>query len=426
LSDAASDRTGCSTGSRVTCVSAAVLFAACLLHVVAGGLTRPGAALAFGMFVAMGELVRLRLPGEREAAPIGAAAALAYCLVPRFPDGPAQHGASQVLAVVGTGIALGALPHVLAGRRPRPEYVARRILVVAGLAVVFRPVGVHRALVHLPVGTPLAVAMVLAVVVAVCLDALLAATAAAWDDRRPWHWAARDELTALLGIGSAMAATGMLIALAVGVMGLWALPVFSAPLLLTQFSFRRFAAGRASHQQTVRALSRVTEVGGLTTVGHAARVAELARAVGRQLGLSESALLDLECAALMHDLGQLALEHPIPRGATVLVDAGERRRIAEEGALVVATTSASAAVGEIVARQADPYRRPHEASDPTLPTAARILRVVNAFDDLAGAAPDPDRRSAALERIRLGMAYDYDPVVVEVLAGIVERTPASR
>jgi hypothetical protein len=417
----ASDGRGRSTGSRVILASATVLFVLCLVHTVCFGPTQREAAAGFAMFVAMGELVRLRLPGEREAAPIGAAAALAYCLVPRFPDTPAQQGAAQVVAVVGTGIALGALPHVMAGRPPRPEYVARRILVVAGLAALFRPLGVRQSVVHLPVGTTLAAAMVLAMVLAVCLDALLAATAVAWDAGRPWRWAVRDELAALLGIGSAMAATGMLIALAVGVMGLWALPVFSAPLLLTQFSFRRFAAGRASHRQTVRALSRVTEVGGHTPVGHADRVAELAIAVGRQLGLSEAQLLDLECAALMHDLGQLALEHPIPRGATVLVDAGEQRRIAEEGALVVATTSASVEVGRIVSRQADPYRRPHEGSDPTLPAGARILRVVNAFDDLAGADPDADRRLTALERIRLGMAYDYDPVVVEVLAGVVDR-----
>ena len=47
-------------------------------------------------------------------------------------------------------------------------------------------------------------------------------------------------------------------------MGFWALPVFVVPLLLTQFSFRRYAAIRESSLQTIRALSRVTEVGGYT------------------------------------------------------------------------------------------------------------------------------------------------------------------
>ena len=41
--------------------------------------------------------------------------------------------------------------------------------------------------------------------------------------------------------------------------------------------------------------------------------------MGRELGLAEMDLLDLEYAALMHDIGQLALPDPIPGGATVLV-----------------------------------------------------------------------------------------------------------
>ena len=56
-------------------------------------------------------------------------------------------------------------------------------------------------------------------------------------------------------------------------MGYWALPVFCVPLLLTQFSFRRYAAIRATYLQTIRSLSRVTEVGGYTETGHARRVA---------------------------------------------------------------------------------------------------------------------------------------------------------
>ena len=64
--------------------------------------------------------------------------------------------------------------------------------------------------------------------------------------RAPLRPALRDEFAGVLGIGSAIGATGMLIALAVGVMNLWAIPVFCAPLLLTQFSIRRFTAIRAT------------------------------------------------------------------------------------------------------------------------------------------------------------------------------------
>ena len=111
----------------------------------------------------------------------------------------------------------------------------------------------------------------------------------------------------------------MMITFAAEVMGLAGLAVFMGPLLVTQVAFRRYAGIRATYLQTVRALARVTEVGGYVESGHSRRVSRLAVAVGRELGLAEADLLDLEYAALMHDIGQLSLPDPIPGGATVLV-----------------------------------------------------------------------------------------------------------
>ena len=103
---------------------------------------------------------------------------------------------------------------------------------------------------------------------------------------------------------------------------IWALPVFAVPLLLTQFSFRRYATIEATYLQTIRSLSKVTEVGGYTETGHSRRVSRLAVTVGREMGLTERDLDDLEYAALMHDIGQLSLTDPIPGGATTMVAAG--------------------------------------------------------------------------------------------------------
>jgi response regulator RpfG family c-di-GMP phosphodiesterase len=253
-------------------------------------------------------------------------------------------------------------------------------------------------------------------------DALLAALARSSRERLPFPAAVRDEMRALLGIGSAIGATGVLIALAAEVMGYWALPVFAVPLLVAQFSFRRYASIRATYLQTIRALSRVTEVGGYTETGHAQRVARLSLAVGREMGLSEAELVDLEYAALMHDIGQLSLTDPIPGGATVMVAPEEQRRIAELGAEVIRQTGVLGRVATIVDRQAEPYRRPGKPFDAGVPVASRIIRVSNAYDDLVGGSMDSDRRQAALERLRLGVAYDYDPQVVDILTRAVERT----
>ena len=175
-------------------------------------------------------------------------------------------------------------------------------------------------------------------------------------------------------------------------MGSWALPVFVIPLLLTQFSFRRFAAIRASTLQTIRALSRVTELGGYTETGHSRRVSELSVAVGRELGMSDAELLDLEYAALMHDIGQLSLTEPIPGGATVVAAPTEQRRIASLGAEVIRETGVLDMVATIVEQQAEPYRRAHEVEHPDVPLGSRIIKAVNAYDDLVGDSLESTRR----------------------------------
>ena len=91
------------------------------------------------------------------------------------------------------------------------------------------------------------------------------------------------------------------------------------------------------------------------------------------------------------------------------------------GAEVIRQTGVLERVADIVERQADPYRRPHETVDGTLPLASRIIKAANAYDDLVGDSRESMRRLEALERLRLSMAYDYDPRVVSSLARVVER-----
>ena len=73
-----------------------------------------------------------------------------------------------------------------------------------------------------------------------------------------------------------MGACAVLIVLATEVMGLVALAMLIAPLLVTQAAFRRYAGIRATYLQTVAALARVTEVGGYVEDGHSYRVGRLA------------------------------------------------------------------------------------------------------------------------------------------------------
>ncbi|MCF6523446.1 HD-GYP domain-containing protein [Streptomyces sp. JJ36] len=379
------------------------------------GLPQPRVALAFGLVVALGEALRVRLPGvARPAAPLGAAGALGYALLDAVGGRPVTHGVPEVVAVTAVATLAGLTPHVLrgtAGRDPL-EHAARRVLTAGFAATCCLPLGAGGP----PgawTGGPYAVLLPAVLLLTGLCDAVLRAVAAARSGR-PFPLLLPEEIRATVGIVPAVAATGVVPALAVGAAGLWALPVCCVPLLLTHLAFRRHAAVRATYRQTVASLARATEIAGHTPHGHARRVAVLSRAVGRELGLSGPRLTVLEYAALMHDIGQLSLPDPVEGGATEPLAEDRRRRIALLGGAVVRRTGVPEAVAVVVERQADPYREQ--------PVTARILRVANAYAELTAA---PARGGAvagplhALERLRLGGARDFDPGVVAALSRVV-------
>ncbi|MBO0654974.1 HD domain-containing protein [Streptomyces triculaminicus] len=388
------------------------------MHVVAGltavlalawtawrGVAQPHVALAYGVLIALGEAAR-RTPrgagaGARETAPVGSAGTLAYALLGEVGGEPASHGAAQVVAVV-----LGATLAGAVGRPPALDRLARRVLNAAFAAVCFQPL---HGCAPSP-SYPLLLLLLLALT-ALCDAVLAAALTRSRTGGGPYGPLLREELRALPGVGSAIGAGGVVMALAVAAAGLWALPVFCLPLLVTQLSVHRYEAVCATRRQTIASLARATEIAGYTRPGHARRVATLGRAVGRELGLSGADLTVVEHAALMHDIGQLSLPVPVPAGATEPLPPEERRRIALLGGAVVRRTGVSPDVVLVVERQADPYR--------DQPLTARIVRTVNAYDDLAGdPACGPLR---ALERLRLATAHDHEPRVVEALAAVLAR-----
>ncbi|MFF7363352.1 HD-GYP domain-containing protein [Streptomyces sp. NPDC008125] len=425
-------------------LAALALTLVAVIHTLRSGFAEPGHALAFGALVTLGELASLvrhgqgargRVPGEREPAPLGAAAALAYALLGRSAGVPTGQGVLQVITVVVGAQLLAAVP--LLGRVPKappvppsgrtallstygavrggaPELdrAARRVLTVAFAAVCFQPLRYAEQFTGaLGEGPAYAAFLVGLLGLTALCDAVLAAFVEAARTRYPYGSHLRDELCGLPGIGSAVGATGAVMALGVAVAGLWALPVVCVPLLLTQVSFRRYAAVRATYRQTIASLARATEIAGYTPHGHARRVAELCTAVGREMGLAGGELTVLEYAALMHDIGQLSLVDPLADGATARLPAAEQRRIALLGGAVVRQTGVDAKVAVVVERQADPYREQ--------PLTARIVRAVNAYEDLRGEGVGGALE--ALEQLRIGTGHDYQPQVVEALAAVLAR-----
>jgi len=419
------------TGRLALVSCAALITASAIMYTafIAGGFhDKAHVALAFGLYIAFGELLRLVLPGGREGAPIAMSAALSYAMVLTIgrAEPTSQHffpidltPPAQVVVVAAAGMVIGSLPHIAAGRRAGLTGMSARLVAVTCVAFAFNPLAVKLHLISRPW-------LALGVIAGLAafgwlVETVIAAVIRADDLRARYSVTLADEIRVQWRLGLAVGMSVIITVFGAEVMGPVELAVFAGPLLVIQLAFRRYAGIRATYLQTVRALAQVTEVGGYVDSGHSRRVSRLALAIGREFGMRERDLLDLEYAALMHDIGQLSLVEPIPGGATLLVSQGEARRIAEFGAEVIKETGVLDKVADLVRDQWLPATG--GPADPLL--GSKVIRAANAFDDITGGSPDRDRTGAAIDRLRQD-AGEYDPEVVDALASVTDRLPVTR
>ena len=405
-------------------LAAALAVVAALCHTLEHGLVQPGVAVGFGLVVAVGELVRVRLPdadgGGRTTGLLSGAGALGYALLAAMEQPPGGHGVGQTVAVAVVGSLVGLVPHVALGQAPPPQPAARLALGVGGAALCGGTLLAEGPLGRAAEPGPVLLVCLLALALLTgYADALLAAATAfvgaAGREPGPERPSLRAELRTRAVLVPSVAVTAVLLAVTVAGAGPWALPLCCAPLLLVQFVLRRRAPARAAHRRTLASLARAPEVAGCTPPGHARRVADLSRAVGRELGLTGAELTALEYAALTHDVGQLSLTDPVPGGVTAALEPGRQRRIALLGGAVVRQTGVRWRVASAVEGQADPYR---EQS-----VTARVVATVNAYDDLTAGSGTADAaaRERALRALRTATGRDHEPRVVEALSRVVSR-----
>lgn len=392
------------------------------------------AAIVYAVTIMVGELWRVSVLGTRDFPPIALAAALAMPMTTVLPGGErAGYSAGLVVVIVSLSTAVGqGLRQWLGIGGFVSSQIASRVLVVALAALLYRELRLG--------GQPLAewarawdeilwvaaLAMLAVSLLSMLLHiALMAMRHSARTHALLWQ-SLVDEIGAVGPLALATASSAVVLALAVSALGPIGIPLFLAPLLLLQLAVSRQSMVRDAQRQTIRSLSRLTDQGGFTTQGHAVRVAALSLALGRDLGLAERDLVDLEYAALLHDLGQVSLPRAIPGGATIATSPLDQRRIANTGASILARTNELSRLSHIVANQHQPFRHGREARDLNL--LCRILKVSNAFDDLTAGSSRRPATLKAMQRLRLNLGYEYDPLVMRALCRVLVRegraTPA--
>ena len=376
-------------------------------------------AVAAVLAIVTGEQVPMQF-SQRVIAPLTTAPALGLILAPLGASSGEVPSAWTVLAVIWLSILVGGLVARVRGRSVVEGSLGSRFLGMAVTTALARGVSVDgqtlvdwafAAHVHPALG---ALGLMLAALIGGLAERVLD-NVVAWlgQGQRLAHIVAA-EVGPITGISVSTVATGPLIALATPVLGWAAIPLLIVPVLVTYLSVRRLVSTRQSLDESLLAMSRLSEVVGLTRSAHVRRVADLACAVGHQLGLDAAGIRDVERTALLHDVGQLGLSEPLRGGATLYAGDGEQAEMAQAVTRILGETPQLARLLPLVTQVGTPFRRTREFGE-HIPLPSRIVRVANAWDDITEGARSPRAQEVALERLHLGLGYDYDPEVVAAL-----------
>ena len=164
------------------------------------------------------------------------------------------------------------------------------------------------------------------------------------------------------------------------------------------------------------------------TYAHAYRVAALSAKVGRTLGLSAADLTTLERAALLHDLGKLAMPEAVLRKPAPLTLEEQRLirlhpRIGSELIEHVPYLALAAAVVRDVHERIDGLGYPSGRRGEEVCLSARIVAVADAYDTMTRARVFRDAIStaAALAELERYSGTQFDPAVVSAFLSVVDQ-----
>jgi putative nucleotidyltransferase with HDIG domain len=153
------------------------------------------------------------------------------------------------------------------------------------------------------------------------------------------------------------------------------------------------------------------------TAGHSRRVAEIAVAIGEEMGLSAQDTEDLRWGGLLHDVGKIAVDQ--------MIQNKPERLTKEEYEHIMIHAHVGAGIVRAVVNEkvVDMIEHHHDHFDgrglrqrvagTDIPLTARILAVADAFDAMTSERPyrQAMSRGEALEELRRCIGTQFDPVV---------------
>ncbi|HMD33686.1 MAG TPA: HD domain-containing phosphohydrolase, partial [Vicinamibacterales bacterium] len=278
--------------------------------------------------------------------------------------------------------------------------------------------------------------LVAAATVYFILNTGLVATAIALATRqnvfRTWHnnflWSAPSYF---VGAGTAALAS-----YAVGRAGYW-VPLTFAPIYLTYKTYKIYM-GRIEDEQrhvqqtsdlhlaTVEALARAIDAKDQTTEMHIRRVQVYATGLAEAAGLNDSEVQGIKTAALLHDIGKLAVpEHILSKPGPLTQEEFQKIRIHPQvGAEIIAAVPFPYPVAPLIMshhERWDGKGYPQGLAADQIPIGARILTIVDYYDAVTTERPYHKALSheSAVGLLRHEAGRALDPNLVPLFVGIL-------
>lgn len=367
--------------------------------------------LAFGI-VALGELLEVDLKGGRST-PVSNALVFALFVI---LDPPVE----VVIAVVPAFFVAFVLRAQQLGWGPRFRSTSRRLATTFIALVVY--VALDSALPALGVSRGELLSRTIAMIVSgigyFVVDTAASAAFVARSQGVPFRPVWKGQVQSMAALHAAFLSVSALMALAFDVLREWAFALFLLPLFATRYSFRRYSSIHKTYTQTIRALSTLPELAGYAPPGHSIRVAELATAIARQYGMTDSEVQEVEFAALLHDVGLLSFADPGGAQPASLND----EKLARASAAILEQTPYLERVARLVRDRDLPYRSGRLQHVGML--GSRIVRVADDLVELTEEGGPALSTKDALEQIRAFSGTTYDPSVVSALERALDQSEA--
>jgi response regulator RpfG family c-di-GMP phosphodiesterase len=157
------------------------------------------------------------------------------------------------------------------------------------------------------------------------------------------------------------------------------------------------------------------------TAGHSQRVADLVTAIGQKMAIPEDYLEDLRCAALLHDIGKIAIDPAIQNKPGKLTPE-EYQHIMSHTQIGpdIVKPLVNEMIVEMIRRHHDHYDGgglDQNGSGGKIPLGARIIAVADTIDAMTSDRPYRKGmpREKALAEIKRCSGTQFDPQVVNAL-----------